>query len=101
MLVIGVAPTRGVAVAGTWKRFTAIFQAKANKVLDKHEDPRDTLDLSYEKQLESLQKVKRAVADVATARKRIEIQAAQLQKQGEKLQDQAKAALAQNREDLA
>jgi phage shock protein A len=89
------------AVAGTWKRFTAIFQAKANKVLDKHEDPRDTLDLSYEKQLESLTKVRRSVADVATARKRIELQASQLQKQADKLQDQAKAALSQGNEDLA
>ena len=88
-------------MAGTWKRFTAIFQAKANKVLDKHEDPRDTLDLSYERQLESLTKVRRSVADVATARKRIELQAGQLQKQADKLQDQAKAALAQNNEDLA
>ena len=78
-----------------------IFRAKANKVLDKDEDPRDTLDLSYEKQLENLQKVRRSVADVATARKRIELQAAQLQKQADKLQEQAKAALAQGNEDLA
>jgi phage shock protein A len=80
---------------------TAIFQAKANKVLDKAEDPRETLDLSYEKQLDSLQKVRRSVADVATARKRIELQAGQLQKQADKLQDQAKAALGQGNEDLA
>ena len=39
-------------MAGVWKRMTNIFQAKANKVLDKVEDPRETLDLSYEKQLE-------------------------------------------------
>jgi phage shock protein A len=78
-----------------------IFQAKANRVLDKAEDPRETLDLSYEKQLDSLQKVRRSVADVATARKRIELQAAQLQKQADKLQDQAKAALSQGNEDLA
>ncbi|HEY1732966.1 MAG TPA: PspA/IM30 family protein [Acidimicrobiales bacterium] len=86
---------------GVWERTKNIFQAKANKVLDKHEDPRETLDLSYEKQLDSLQKVRRSVADVATARKRIELQAGQLQKQADKLQDQAKAALAQNNEDLA
>ena len=69
---------------------TNIFRAKANKVLDQAEDPRDTLDLSYEKQLENLQKVRRSVADVATARKRIEMQAAQLQQQADKLQDQAR-----------
>jgi phage shock protein A len=80
---------------------SAILQAKTNKVLDRAEDPRETLDLSYEKQLESLQKVRRSVADVATARKRIELQAAQLQKQADKLQDQAKAALTQGNEELA
>ncbi|HXQ19514.1 MAG TPA: PspA/IM30 family protein [Acidimicrobiales bacterium] len=88
-------------MAGIFSRIAAIFQAKANKVLDKAEDPRDTLDLSYEKQLESLTKVRRSVADVATARKRIELQASQLQKQADKLQEQAKAALAQGNEALA
>jgi phage shock protein A len=88
-------------VAGVFSRISAIFQAKANKVLDKAEDPRETLDLSYEKQLESLTKVRRSVADVATARKRIELQAAQLQKQADKLQEQAKGALAQGNEPLA
>lgn len=86
---------------GIFSRISTIFQAKTNKVLNRVEDPRDTLDLSYEKQMESLTKVRRSVADVATARKRIELQAAQLQKQADKLQDQAKAALAQGNEDLA
>ncbi len=86
---------------GVWQRTKNIFQAKANKVLDRAEDPRETLDLSYEKQIDSLQKVKRSVADVATARKRIELQAGQLQKQADKLQDQAKAALGIGNEDLA
>ena len=90
-----------IPMAGTFKRIGAIFQAKANKVLDKAEDPRDTLDLSYEKQLEQLQKVRRGVADVATARKRLELQAQGLQKQADKLQTQAKAALQQGNEDLA
>jgi len=88
-------------VAGVFKRVSAILQAKTNKVLDKAEDPRETLDLSYEKQLESLQKVRRSVADVATAKKRIELQAGQLQKQADKLQDQAKQALSLGNEDLA
>jgi phage shock protein A len=86
---------------GIMKRVQTIFQAKANAALDKAEDPRQTLDLSYEQQLDNLTKVKRAVADVATARKRIEIQADQLKAQGDKLADQAKAALAQGNEPLA
>ncbi|HUE05831.1 MAG TPA: PspA/IM30 family protein [Acidimicrobiales bacterium] len=88
-------------MAGTWQRFLDIFRSKANKALDKMEDPRDTLDLSYERQVEQLTKVRRGVADVATARKRIELQAQGLQKQADKLQGQAKAALAQGNEDLA
>ncbi len=86
---------------GLGKRITTIFQAKSNAALNKMEDPRQTLDLSYEQQLENLTKVKRAVADVATARKRVEIQAEQLKTQGDKLAEQAKAALAQGNEPLA
>ncbi|MBX6371259.1 MAG: PspA/IM30 family protein [Acidothermus sp.] len=83
------------------KRMSLIFRAKANKVLDRAEDPRETLDYSYTKQLELLQKVRRGVADVTTSRKRLELQAQQLQQQVEKLENQARAALAQGREDLA
>ncbi|MGC8499067.1 MAG: PspA/IM30 family protein [Acidimicrobiales bacterium] len=83
------------------KRLTTIFKAKSNAALDKLEDPRQTLDLSYEQQLDNLTKVRRAVADVATARKRIELQAEQLKSHGDKLAEQAKAALAQNNEALA
>src|SRR3954451_5913934 len=56
---------------GMGRRLALIFKAKANKVLDKHEDPRETLDYSYEKQLELLTKVRRGVAGVATRRKRV------------------------------
>lgn len=86
---------------GAFKRLLNIIRGKVNKLLDRVEDPRDTLDLSYEKQLENIQKLRRSLAEVATARKRIEIQANQLQQQGAKLQDQARAALGQDREDLA
>ncbi|HEY5252623.1 MAG TPA: PspA/IM30 family protein [Acidimicrobiales bacterium] len=86
---------------GAFQRLLNIFRAKANKVLDRVEDPRDALDLSYEKQIENLQKIRRSVAEVGTARKRIEIQASQLEQQATKLQDQARQALGQGREDLA
>jgi phage shock protein A len=83
------------------KRMSMIFRAKANKALDKAEDPRETLDYSYQRQLEMLQKVRRGVADVATSRKRVELQATQLQQQSDKLQNQAQQALGAGREDLA
>jgi phage shock protein A len=86
---------------GLWQRFKLIFSSKANKAMDKAEDPREVLDYSYEKQLELLQKVRRGVADVATSRKRLELQIQGLAQQTAKLDDQARAALAGGREDLA
>jgi phage shock protein A len=86
---------------GILNRFAMIFRAKANKALDRAEDPRETLDYSYQKQLEMLQKVRRGVADVATSRKRLELQMNQLHQQSSKLKDQAQKALSVNREDLA
>src|ERR671932_2379995 len=86
---------------GLMKRFSTIFKAKASKTLDRYEDPRETLDYSYERQLDLLQKMRRGVADVATSRKRIELQAQQLQLSASKLEGQARQAVAQNREDLA
>ena len=83
------------------KRVSLIFKSKANKALDRMEDPRETLDYSYQRQLEMLQKVRRGVADVATSRKRIELQMNQINQQSTKLEKQAKDALAAGREDLA
>ncbi len=83
------------------KRMSLIFRAKANKALDRAEDPRETLDYSYQRQIELLTKVRRGVADVATSRKRIELQVAQLEQQSAKLQGQAEKALQMDREDLA
>jgi len=86
---------------GLWQRFTLIFRSKANKALDRAEDPRETLDYSYQRQLDLLSKVRRGVADVATSRKRVELQINQLEQQSTKLQDQAQKAIQMEREDLA
>lgn len=86
---------------GLLDRMSTVVQAKMNKIMDKIEDPRETLDLSYEKQLELLQNVKRGVAEVTTSKKRIELQKAKLQMSIDKLDAQAKEALGANREDLA
>ena len=84
-----------------FSRLKLIFSAKANKALDKAEDPRETLDYSYEQQTELLTKVRRGVADVATSKKRLELQAAKLQASVGTLEAQATQALQANREDLA
>ena len=39
---------------GAFRRLADIIRAKVNKLLDRVEDPRDSLDLSYEKQVENL-----------------------------------------------
>lgn len=83
------------------KRMALIFRSKANKAMDRMEDPRETLDYSYQRQLELLQKVRRGVADVATSRKRVELQITTLRQQSDKLESQGRQALAGGREDLA
>ncbi|MGA5421668.1 PspA/IM30 family protein [Streptomyces lavendulocolor] len=88
-------------MAGITQRITTLFRMKANKALDKAEDPREVLDYSYEQQLQLLQQVRRGVADVATSRKRVELQLSRLQQSTDTLQGQAEQALAAGREDLA
>ena len=61
-------------MAGLWQRFMLIFKSKASRALDRAENPNETLDYSYEKQLELLQNVKRGVADVVTSKKRLQLQ---------------------------
>src|ERR1035438_3459580 len=86
---------------GIFQRAHDIAQAKANKALDAAEKPDEMLDLSYEKMLEQLTQVRRSLVDVAAARKQIELQEEQLQHSVNHLQDQAKAALSQGKDDLA
>ena len=88
-------------MASIFERIALVFKSKANKALDKYEDPRETLDYSYQKQLELLQNVRRGVADVATSRKRVELQANKMSAEVDRLQSAAQRALESNREDLA
>ena len=88
-------------MAGLMSRASMIVKSKFSKVLDKAEDPGETLDYSYERQLESLQQVKRGIADVVTAKKRLQMQTAQLEQSVVKLDGQARQALGAGREDLA
>jgi phage shock protein A len=62
---------------------------------------RPDLDTAYERQLEMLTRVRRAVADVATSRKRLELQANQLEQQIGKLGEQSRTAMEAGRGDLA
>ncbi|HEX3268358.1 MAG TPA: PspA/IM30 family protein [Gaiellaceae bacterium] len=88
-------------MAGLMSRASLVVKSKLSKLLDRAEDPGETLDYSYEKQLELLQNVKRGIADVVTAKKRLELQETKLQESIVKLETQARQALAEGREDLA
>src|SRR6266568_4265761 len=88
-------------MAGLMSRATTIIKAKISALLNRAENPSQTLDYSYERQLESLQNVKRGVADVVTAKKRLQLQTQQLEQNVVKLDTQARQAVAAGREDLA
>jgi len=84
-----------------FQRAHDILAAKTNKALDAAEKPDEMLDLSYEQMLDHITKVRQALVTVAASRKQIELQEQQLQHSVDHLQDQAKAALALGRDDLA
>src|SRR4051812_11494772 len=82
-------------------RMSTVIKAKISKMLDRAEDPSETLEYSYQKQMELLQNVKKGIADVVTAKKRLQLQASKLEQQVVKLDTQARQALAAGKEDLA
>jgi phage shock protein A len=86
---------------GMGGRFSTVIKAKISKLLDRAEDPAETLDYSYQKQLESLQSVKKGIADVVTAKKRLQMQSDKLEQSVVKLDTQARQALAAGQEELA
>src|SRR6478752_2578072 len=88
-------------VAGMDGRTSTVIKAKINKLLDKAEDPGETLEYSYQRQMELLQNVKKGIADVVTSKKRLQLQQTKLEQQVVKLDTQARQALSAGNEDLA
>src|SRR3954447_24409201 len=88
-------------MAGLTGRLSTVVKAKVSKLLDRAEDPAETLDYSYQKQVEQLQNVKKGIADVVTAKKRLQMQESSLQQSLVKLDTQARQALSQGNEELA
>ena len=82
-------------------RMSTVVKAKISKLLDRAEDPAETLEYSYQKQIEQLQNVKKGIADVATSKKRLQLQATNIQQSVVKLDTQARQALAAGQEELA
>ena len=86
---------------GMLSRMSTVVKAKMNRLIDNAEDPKETLDYAYEKQLEMLRDVKRGVVEMVTAKRRLELQAKKARENVSKLDDQARKALGMGREDLA
>ena len=86
---------------GLGGRMSTVIKSKISRLLDKSEDPGETLDYGYQKQVELLQNVKKGIADVVTSKKRLQMQSSKLEQQVVKLDTQARQALSQGREDLA
>jgi len=70
-------------------------------MIDKYEDPREALDYSYTKQIELLNKLRRDMAEVVTAKRRLEMQKAKLWDNIRTLDEQARRSIDAEREDLA
>ncbi|HEX7658127.1 MAG TPA: PspA/IM30 family protein [Pseudonocardiaceae bacterium] len=86
---------------GIAQRLAMLFRIKANKALDKAEDPREVLDYSYQRQVEMLAQMRRGLAEVATSRKRLDLQGGQLKQSADKLEAQATEAVGLGKDDLA
>lgn len=82
-------------------RISTVIKQKANVLVDKYEDPREALDYSYTKQIELLNKLRRDIAEVVTAKRRLEMQKAKLWDNIRTLDEQARRSLDADREDLA
>src|SRR6056297_3622847 len=86
---------------GVLSRLSYVIRSKVNAALNRAEDPTETLDYSYEQMRDELQQVKQGVADLTTQKKRLEIQRRRLEENVEKHNEQAREAVAQDRDDLA
>src|ERR671910_636487 len=86
---------------GLGGRMSTVIKAKISKLLDRAEDPGETLEYGYQKQVELLQNVKKGIADVTTSKKRLQMQSQKLEQSIVKLDTQARQALSQGREELA
>jgi len=77
-----------------WTRIRLLLNTEASSALDQAEDPRHVLDYAYNQQQELLITLRRGLVDVATAKQ-------QLEQQAQRLDDQARRAVAAGRDDLA
>ncbi len=83
------------------RRLTLRLKARFSRLLDRVEDPAEILDYGYQRQVEQLYGMRRDVADLVTAKKRVAQLRDRRHGQFLKLEAGARKALALGREDLA
>lgn len=83
------------------KRISNIFKAKANDIVEKMEDPENTLNYSLVEMRENLSKIKKSMLDVATLKKKLENELSDINIKISEYEKNAELALESGREDLA
>ena len=86
---------------GLTNRITTLLKQKVNTLLDKYEDPKEALDYSYQNQIETMNKLRRSLAEVVTAKTRLQMQKTKLVENIRTLDEESRRAIEQDREDLA
>jgi len=86
---------------GLTNRITTLLKQKVNTLLDKYEDPKEALDYSYQNQIETMNKLRRSIAEVVTAKTRLQMQKTKLVENIRTLDGESRRAIDQDREDLA
>lgn len=82
-------------------RVKAVFETRANQVVDTFEDPKASLDYSLQRLEESRAQIGRSLIEVRAAKNRLEIQFGQISAALDKYREQAQSAINADREDLA
>jgi phage shock protein A len=82
-------------------RLSILIKAKVSRLLDRAEDPRETLDYGYDRQTEQLTGLRNAILELVTAKKRLERQAEHRRADLARLDAGARRALELGDEELA
>lgn len=86
---------------GILNRVSIMFRAKVMGVVDRAEDPRETLTYACERQEELLAEVRRSLVEVTASKHQLAAHIQRLEQRLPQLDDQAARAVAASREDLA
>jgi phage shock protein A len=86
---------------GLFSRLAAIAEARISMLIDGFESPGEVLDHSYRRQLEPSQRVRKGIAGLVVARKRLELEKSFIENEVVRLERDAREAVVAGRADLA